>query len=108
MQSYFSIAPSQFSTSLVWQETWKNSFSISGIPSSKLIWTSYRDEEEEGVFVDQFGNTLEWDNWGLAPSGRQEPDRGREENCLAVSGKDFLWHDVSCEGRKRLPFCIYK
>ena len=76
-----------------------------GIPSSKLIWTAYTDEEVEGVFVDALQQSPQWENWGQTPSGRQEPDRGRAENCLAVSGKDFLWHDVNCAGKNLLPLC---
>ncbi len=78
-----------------------------GIPNSKLIWTSYTDEEEEGVFLNLFGRPPQWENWGQTLSGQREPNKGRAENCLAVGGDDFLWHDVRCEARNRLPLCMF-
>ncbi len=71
------------------------------------IWTSYTDNEIEGVFKNATGQVAEWTNWGMdLETGAQQPDGGHQENCVVVLSTDFSWHDVPCD-QEYTGICIW-
>ncbi len=75
---------------------------LSGFSGDLDVWTVLNDISEEGSFTSQPYAAIPqtWTNWGS-----NQPDGGRDENCVAVDGDDFTWRDDPCDA-KHLPLCI--
>ena len=76
---------------------------LPGFSRKTDVWTAWNDIREEGKFVREYHDwsILNWSNWGS-----NQPNGGRDENCVVAHGADFIFHDYPCES-KHLPLCKY-
>ncbi|KAK7139503.1 hypothetical protein R3I93_016594 [Phoxinus phoxinus] len=63
------------------------------------IWLGVNDMQVEGVWMDQTGSNIRYQNWKLP-----EPDGGLAENCAALSGEK--WLDERCR-EERASVCEF-
>ena len=74
---------------------------LSGFAADVDVWMTWNDILKEGLFTIEENNayTPEWTNWG-----ENQPNGGRDENCVVADGSTFTWRDDPCDA-KHLPLC---
>lgn len=61
------------------------------------VWLGVNDMLNEGAWVDQTGLTITFKNWDASGSPSPQPDGGKAQNCVVLSGAaGGKWLDEAC------------